>query len=116
MTSVCSSEESRGGLLASSAGWVNTCLSELQFFPRPAGIDRLHAGSWQRQIFSKDQGRSPGLNWRGAMHMQSGCHLSPVSVFSSSVCSEIMATVVLHELKTKLTSLGYIKDKREKKF
>lgn len=101
MTSVCSSEESRGGLLTSSTVWVNACLSELQFSPGPAGVDRLHAGNWQRQIVSKDQGRSPGLNWRGVVHMQSDYHLSPISVFSSSVCSEIMTTVVLYKLKNK---------------
>ena len=46
--------------------------------------------------------------------MQSDYQLSQFLVFSSSVCPKIVATVVLHELKNKLISPGYIEGKGKK--
>ena len=48
--------------------------------------------------------------------MQADCHLSQFLVFSSSVYSDITATVVLHDLKRKLTSPVYTEGKKENIF
>lgn len=52
-----------GGLLLALTVWINKFCSKWQFFCWSAGVDRLHSGSWLRQIFFKDQKVSPGLNW-----------------------------------------------------